>query len=219
MTEQNPYNPDPYHAPQGQSGYPQPYPGQSGWYQQPPVATGLTKAALIIGIVAIVLAFIPVVGFISFILGPLALILGIIGLVKQVPRRGYAITGIITGAAALIVCIIYVIIAVALVNVVEKGVGETAPFTYTVTGTGDYTVSYTEESVTEEHTEDVAGGEFSREVTASTVFGSLGASNAHGNTGTLTCTITQADGTVVAKDSAAGASATVACLTGEGFMK
>lgn len=215
MTEQNPYHTNPYQAPQGQAGYPQPYPGQTGWYQQPPVATGLTKAAMIIGIVAIALAFIPVVGFISFILGPLALVLGIIGLVKQVPRKGFAITGVITGAAALIVCIIYAIIAVALVNVVQKGVGETAAYTYTVTGDGAYTVSYTEENITENLTEEVSGGEFTQEVKASTVFGALGASNAQGNTGALTCKITQSDGTVVATDTDSGASATVACLTGE----
>lgn len=219
MTEQNPYNPDPYQAPQGQAGYQQPYPGQTGWYQQPPVATGLTKAAMIIGIVAIALAFIPVVGFISFILGPLALVLGIIGLVKQAPRKGFAITGVITGAAALIVCIVYAIIAVALVNVAQKGIGETAAYTYSVTGDGAYTVTYTEEDITEDLTKDVAGGEFTQEVMASTVFGALGASNAQGNTGALTCKITKADGTVVATDSASGASATVACLTGEGIMK
>ncbi len=217
MSEQNPYNPDSFQRPQGQPGYP--YPGQSGWYQQPPMATGLTKAAMIIGIVAIALAFIPVVGFISFILGPLALILGIIGLVKKVPRRGFAITGVITGAGALIVCIIYVIIFFAVVNVFQNGVGGTAQYTYSVTGEGAYSVTYTSENIAEEKTQDVSGGEFTQDVTANTFLGTLEATNAEDNAGALTCKITKADGTVVATDSGSGASATVACLTSEGFNK
>ncbi|MDN5812682.1 MAG: hypothetical protein ACTHWW_07555 [Arthrobacter sp.] len=219
MTEQNPYDPAPYPGPQGQGGYPHPYPGQNPWYQQPPAASGLTKAAMIIGIVAIALAFIPVVGFISFILGPLALVLGIIGLVKRVPRKGFALTGVITGAAALIVCIIYVIIAVALANVVQNGMGETAPYTYSVTGDGAYTVDYTAENITSEKTEEIPGGEFTKDVTANSMLGTLTAHNAAGSSGDLSCTISKPDGSVVAKDSASGAGARVACLTGEGFNK
>ncbi len=78
----------------------QPYPGQ-----QPPVPTqksGMALAAMVIGIVAIVLSFIPILGVVSFLLGPLAVIFGIVALVKK-RGKGQAITGIITGAVSFIV--------------------------------------------------------------------------------------------------------------------
>lgn len=190
-----------------------PYPGHPDSNRQPPAASGMTTASMIIGIIAVALAFIPIIGFVSFILGPVALVLGIIALVKKRPRKGFALTGVITGAVALIVCIVYAIIAFAVANVMQNGVGESAPYTYTVSGEGHYTVKYLADDIDQLKTKDVAGGEFTQDVTANTMLGSLMATNDQGNTGKLSCTITQADGTIVVTKSASGEGAAVICLT------
>jgi hypothetical protein len=74
----------------------------------PPPATpksGLTLAALIVGIVAIVCAIIPGLSFIAFLPALTALGLGIAGLVSKAPGRGKALTGVILGPIALVVAI------------------------------------------------------------------------------------------------------------------
>lgn len=209
MSEQHPNQPP--------SGYP--YPGQPGWNQQPPAATGMTKAAMIIGIVAVALSFIPVIGFVSFILGAIAVVLGIIALVKKLPRKGFALTGLITGAVALIVCVVYIFVLVAVANVVKEGAGSTAQYTYSVTGDGGYTVTYLTQDIDQVATEDIKGGTFTKDVTASTLLGLVTATNAKGNTGALTCKVTDAQDKVVSTNSSKGPAAQVTCPVVEGISK
>lgn len=64
---------------------------------------GMGLAAMIIGIVGMLLALIPIIGFISWILAPLAIVFGLIGLNRS--GKGFAITGIITGGLGLLICI------------------------------------------------------------------------------------------------------------------
>lgn len=199
------------------SGYP--YPGQPGWNQQPPAATGMTKAAMIIGIIAVVLSFIPFVGFISFVLGTIAVVLGIIALVKKRPRKGFALTGLITGAVALIVCVVYIFVLIAFAHVVKQGAGQTAPYTYTVTGEGAYTVNYLTEDIDQVTTQEVKGGTFTKDVTASTLFGLVGATNAKGNTGEITCKVTDDQGSVVSTKTSSGSAAQVTCPVVEGITR
>lgn len=71
----------------------------------PPEKKGMAVTAMVLGIIAIVLSFIPVLGLISFLLGPLAVIFGIIALVQK-RGKGQAIAGIITGAVGLIIVLI-----------------------------------------------------------------------------------------------------------------
>ncbi|WP_417235638.1 hypothetical protein [Arthrobacter sp.] len=209
MSEQHPDQPP--------TGYP--YPGQPGWNQQPPAATGMTKAAMIIGIVAVALSFIPVIGFVSFILGAIAVVLGIIALVKKLPRKGFALTGLITGAVALIVCVVYIFVLVAVANVVKEGAGSTAQYTYSVTGEGGYTVTYLTQDIDQVTTEDIKGGTFTKDVTASTLLGLVTATNAKGNTGALTCKVTDAQDKVVSTNSSKGPAAQVTCPVVEGISK
>lgn len=209
MSEQHPNQPP--------SGYP--YPGQPGWNQQPPAATGMTKAAMIVGIIAVVLSFIPFVGFVSFILGAIAVVLGIVGLVKKRPRKGFALTGLITGAVALTVCVVYVFVFIAVAGVVKEGAGKTAPYTYTVTGEGAFTVKYLTEDVDQLKTEEVKGGTFTKDVRASTLLGLVTATNAKGNTGELTCKITDDQDNVVSTNTSSGSAAEVTCPVVEGLTK
>jgi hypothetical protein len=67
-----------------------------------PDRNSLGKAAFIIGLIGLALSFVPIVGFVSWLLAPLAIIFGLIALRR--PSRSLAIVGIITGVVALFVC-------------------------------------------------------------------------------------------------------------------
>jgi hypothetical protein len=82
--------------------------------QQPPKppSTGLATAGLVLGIIALVFAFIPVVGLpVGVGGGALALLFGLIGMVKK--QGGKAIAGLILGLLA-------IIISVAMANLAYK---------------------------------------------------------------------------------------------------
>lgn len=64
---------------------------------------GLSIASLVCGIIGMVLAFIPIIGFISWILCPLAIILGVIGK-RQGGSTGNSAGGIVTGIIGLFIC-------------------------------------------------------------------------------------------------------------------
>ena len=101
-------NPQPEQQPR-----PQVQPVQSG------DSNGMALAAMIIGLVAVLLALIPIVGFISWILAPLAIVFGIIG--KNKPTGGgFAWTGIISGAVALLICFAWLLLWWGVVNLGEE---------------------------------------------------------------------------------------------------
>ena len=68
---------------------------------------GMGTAALVLGIIALVLSFIPVIGLLSWILAPLAIIFGIIGLNRAGAPRGGAVAGLVTGGIALVICLLW----------------------------------------------------------------------------------------------------------------
>jgi hypothetical protein len=63
--------------------------------------TGLSTAGLILGIIAIVLSFIPIINNLAFVLAILALVFGIIGVVKK--HGGKAITAVILAVLSIII--------------------------------------------------------------------------------------------------------------------
>lgn len=67
-----------------------------------PDHNSLGKAAGIIGIIGLILSFVPLIGFVSWIMAPLAILFGLIAL-RRAPRS-WAIVGVITGAIGLAVC-------------------------------------------------------------------------------------------------------------------
>jgi hypothetical protein len=84
-----------------------PPPGYGG-YPQPPRGNGLATAGMVCGIIGIFFA--------NFILGPLAIIFGGVGLSranKGAPKRNQAIAGIVLGIVAIVV---YGILLAVLVN-------------------------------------------------------------------------------------------------------
>lgn len=71
-----------------------------------PDHNSLGKASFIIGLVALVFSFVPIIGFVSWLLAPLAVIFGLIAARRA--RRSLAIAGIITGVIALYVCFAWI---------------------------------------------------------------------------------------------------------------
>jgi hypothetical protein len=66
-------------------------------------SNGVGVAALVIGILAVVLAIVPFLGVVAFLLGPAAIVLGIIGVLLKFRTRGTAIAGLILGVLAVII--------------------------------------------------------------------------------------------------------------------
>jgi len=73
--------------------------------------SGVSLAAMIVGIIAVVTFWIP---FWGFLIGAAALVLGIIGLAKHAPHKGWALAGTILGGAAVFLSILAFVFLVAL---------------------------------------------------------------------------------------------------------
>ena len=70
-----------------------------------PDHNSLGKAAFVVGLIALVMSFIPFIGFVSWLLAPLAILFGLIALRR--PPRSLAIAGLVTGGVALFVCFMW----------------------------------------------------------------------------------------------------------------
>jgi hypothetical protein len=127
MTD-TPSDPPPYQPPPGPPpgqpppGTPQgPAPGQApaGGWQAPgyPAAggrrNGMGTAALVVGIVALVLVILLLFSPLGAFLGLLAILFGILGLIRvgrgEADNRGQAVAGLVTGAVALLFGILFTI--------------------------------------------------------------------------------------------------------------
>jgi len=95
-------------------------------YQPPPApsaptqSNGLGVAALVLGIISVVLSFIPLIGLAAFPLGGLAVLLGVIGLFLKGRKRGMAITGVILGIVSIVVAAIAMAITAAALTAVGQ---------------------------------------------------------------------------------------------------
>lgn len=78
----------------------------NGGQMMAPASNGMATGALIMGIIAAVLAWIPLINVLAWILGILAIIFGIIGIVKAGKMnglgKGKAMTGLILGILAIV---------------------------------------------------------------------------------------------------------------------
>jgi hypothetical protein len=68
--------------------------------------SGQATTGMVLGIIALVLSFVPLVGMISWILGPLAIIFGVLG--RGSSKKGQAKAGWICGAIAVFICMCWV---------------------------------------------------------------------------------------------------------------
>jgi len=67
--------------------------------------SGLITAGLVLGIIAIATCFIPIINNASIVMGILAFIFGLIGLIKKVDDKGKAIAGVVLGALSVIIAL------------------------------------------------------------------------------------------------------------------
>ena len=74
----------------------------------PEPTNGLAIASLVLGIVAVLLGWIPIVGLVSWIIAPLGLVLGLIALGKPYGRP-LAIGGIVASAVGLLICLLWLL--------------------------------------------------------------------------------------------------------------
>ncbi|MDD6388569.1 MAG: FxLYD domain-containing protein, partial [Bacilli bacterium] len=97
-------------------------------------------AGMVLGIIGVVLSFIPIINNIAFFIGILALIFGIIGIVKKA-GKGKAIAGIVLG-------ILSIAITLAMQSAVSDSIDETSKELDKITGNSTEEVLKTEVNVT-----------------------------------------------------------------------
>jgi hypothetical protein len=98
--------PGQFHQPPSQQPQPQGAWQAAGPANQPPPTNGLAVAAMIIGILSLLISWIPFVGLLGVVGGGLALLLGLLGRgrAKKIANGGgLAVTGVITGLLAVLV--------------------------------------------------------------------------------------------------------------------
>ncbi|PSL36625.1 MmpS family membrane protein [Labedella gwakjiensis] len=109
------------------SGQP-PYGAASGGNGEPPRSNTFGLVGLIIGGVSLILAFVPIINYVSWILALVGLALGIVGLVLKNRKRGLAIAGVITSIIGLVLSIVLAIVyTVGFVGSVATGISDNAP--------------------------------------------------------------------------------------------
>ena len=177
--------------------------GAGGWL--PPRTHGMTVFAMVTGIVAAVLSLVPFVGFVSFVLGPLAMVLGIVGIAKRVRSRGFSITALVTGTFALLVSILYAVLFSTLVSFFEN----TQSFEFSANGTGEYHVTVAKSAGPPETTNQ--RGPYAQTVEASTLFGGITATNPGGSDEDVSCRIHDTAGNLLVEDSRSGPHAVAVC--------
>ncbi len=177
-------------------------------YSQPAKGNPLGITALVLGIVAVAFAFIPIVGFIAFILGPLAVIFGVIGLTRKFTKKGTSIAGLILGVVSVIIAIIITALISAAANSVSESLNKEHKVEYVVTTTGPAHVTYWNGSGSS--TEDITA-DWKKELTT-TGFSvtSLSVSGDFASDSSVTCEIL-VDGTSVSKNTGSGSGAMATC--------
>ncbi|MDD7963918.1 DUF4190 domain-containing protein [Actinomycetospora lemnae] len=130
---ESPYGRSPYGQPA--PGYPSPY-GSAGYYGPPPVVpqptNGLATGGFVVALVGAVLALVPFVGIVAWVISPVGLVLSIVAQAAAIRRggvgRGLANAGIVLGAVGLLICVLWVsAFASATSTPSTSGTGSTAP--------------------------------------------------------------------------------------------
>lgn len=166
-----------------------------------PQPMGLAIAALAIGAISFLEASVPVIGILSFLAGPLAIVFGVMALRKK-QKKALAIAGIVLGAAGMVIAGIVTVMVAYFANQI---VG-THTVRYVVTADGPAEVAYFNgtETVTEE-----INGDWQKTVSFTGLpYASLSVDSA--GTATLGCDISM-DGSSATSNTGTGE---VSCVTG-----
>ncbi|MCK6210800.1 DUF4190 domain-containing protein [Georgenia sp. EYE_87] len=128
--QQNPYASGQPYAPA--QPYAQGYPGQAPFPGGQRPSSGLAIAALVVGIISFVLAWVPVVNFVSILGGIAAVVLGVLALRKAnrgvAGGKGMAIAGTVLGGISLVLSIVVnVFLGVAIDEAINSAESAVAP--------------------------------------------------------------------------------------------
>lgn len=85
----------------------------------PPAKTGPATASLVLGIVAMCIGLIPILGIFALPCAALAIIFGLVCLKRRV-RKGFAITGLVTGLIGIVLAIAGIVIVSNAVDHFDK---------------------------------------------------------------------------------------------------
>ncbi|MCZ2403658.1 hypothetical protein IV498_10800 [Paenarthrobacter sp. Z7-10] len=141
-------------------------------------------------------------------LGPVAIILAVIGLTRKFAKKGTSVAGLVLGAIAIIVAIIVTAIVAAAVTSIDKSVNAEHKIDYVVTTTGPAHVSYWTGGGTS--TEDVKA-DWKKTVTAKGFdISSLTVTGDYSKASKVSCEIL-VDGKSVSKNSGSGTAANALC--------
>ena len=184
--------------------------------QQP--SNGLGTTGFVLGLIGLVLSFVPVIGMIAWPLVILGIIFSAVGFSKaqkgRATNKGLAITGLVVSIVGLGVCIVWAVVFGKAVDEIQDEANREAVIVYEVTGDAanvDVTyVTYSDTNANDQQ-ETVATLPWSKEVRTKGLVkeGQLIATT--GETGgSVTCRIT-VDGKEVAKKTATGAFAMADC--------
>jgi hypothetical protein len=108
---------------------------------QPPVqrpSNGLGTSGFIVGLIGLVLSFIPLIGVVAWPLVILGIILSSVGIAKaakgRATNKGLAITGLVVSIIGLVICIVWAVIVKDAVDEVNEEANREAVIVYEITG-------------------------------------------------------------------------------------
>jgi hypothetical protein len=188
---------------------------------------GFGIAALIVGIFALVFAFVPFVSYVAIVAGIIAVILGIVGVLKKFRPHGTSIAGLILGAIGLILAIVMTVLYAAIFFGISKAVSDqhkaastSHTVVYSVTGAAqDANITYATFTDGNAGTQQSSSTPlpFTKTITvkgssSSFSFNSftLTAMNGISDTGSISCTI-KVDGKTVVSQTSTGSLAAATC--------
>ncbi|ATE57469.1 MmpS family transport accessory protein [Actinosynnema pretiosum] len=183
-----------------------------------PAQNGMATGSLVLGLVGLLLSFIPFIGVIAWPMVIVGLVLGLVAIskLKKNPAnsKGLAISGTILSALGLIVCILWAAVFGAAVNEVDEQSKKEVTVVYEVTGEApSVSVSYSTfgDGNMQNSSEDVTTLPWTKELKTTGLFsgGSLTVSTgAEG--GSVTCKVT-VDGQEQKTSTASGPFAVASC--------
>ncbi|MEJ2885132.1 hypothetical protein [Actinomycetospora aeridis] len=112
--------------------YQQPYYGpHHAPYHQAPPSNGIATGGFVVALVGAVLALVPFLGIVSWVISPVGLVLSIVGLTAASRKggvgRGLAIAGVVLGGVGLLICFLWAIGFAGAVN--ESRTGTSTSYT------------------------------------------------------------------------------------------
>ncbi|MCO1337575.1 hypothetical protein BJH93_01490 [Kocuria polaris] len=210
-------------TPDGRPWPPPAMPGLPGTV--PPKASGLTIAALVLGVVAACLSLVPFVHFAAFPVGLAAVIVAGIAMGRKLHSRALAIAGLCTGIASLLFALLWTLAFAAVFTAFDSfddefgalrdwtGPGEVE--TYTLEAWADVPAEveiYTGLAGDGYRTEEIEAGEqFSEVIDIDVATGSVTVIHYGDSPGEVGCRILDGDGQMVSEDTANSATLGAIC--------